>query len=333
MNVAWFFSSLYFYILESIVESLFVFAMVWLVVRAARIDDPAVRLRFYLLPLIIPSFLSPAAHVLLPWIQDSALIVQFERNWFPVATTILEASRGFSPFVLIGFGFFLFTSLAQWVLCNHRHHAWLNDHRVADAATYQRCARNLARLAPRFEMTSPTLILADQAIGPYAWSGTQTRIVMPHALIENLDDEELEAILAHELAHLKRGDTWFALLARLARDLMFFNPLAHWAYRMLAPLREEACDDLAVRVTDKPLALASSLLKAWRGQSTLHAAPWIHALNESNQIEHRVARLLATPALPKGCGASVSRGSTKIRQDDFVFATVALLLTLALSIV
>ena len=323
MTVEWFSTSLYFYLVESIIESLLVFTIVWLVVRLARIDDSAVRLRFYLLPLVIPGFLSPLAHVLVPWIQESALIVQFERYLFPVATLAFQSREEFAPFVLVLLGALLGISLARWSVCALRQRAWLVEHRVEDVAMYQRAARILSTLASRFAMPCPDLVLTRHSGIPFAWYTTQARILMPRDLIERLDDEELEAVLAHELAHIKRGDSWSALLASLARDVMLFNPLAHWIHRALEPLREEACDDLAVTITGKPLALASSLLKAWRGQNETHTLTWGHALISSrHNLERRVTRLLTMPAHPP-----------RRQQFDFVFSCVATLLTLALSIV
>jgi len=323
MTVEWFFSSLYFYILESIIESLLVFTIVWLVVRLARIDDSAVRLRFYLLPLVIPGFLSPLAHVLVPRIQESALIVQFERYVFPVATLAFQSREEFAPFVLVVLGILLSISLARWGVCVLRQRAWLLEHRVEDAAMYQRATRILASLAPRFAMPCPALVLTRYSRIPFAWQTTQARVLMPRDLVEQLDDEELEVVLAHELAHLKRGDSWSTLLARLVRDVMFFNPLAHWIHRALGLLREEACDDLAVGITDKPLALASSLLKAWRGQNETHTLAWGPALLSSRtDLERRVMRLLTMSGHPP-----------RRQQFDFVFSCVATLLTLALSIV
>ena len=323
MTAEWFFTSLYFYLVESIVESFLVLVMVWLVVRLAHIDDSAARLRFYLLPLVIPGFLSPLAHVLVPWINESALTVQFERNLFPIVTLAFEAYEDFAPFVLGVLGILLSMSLARWGVCALRQRAWLVEHRVDDAAMYDRAARILASLAARFAMLCPDLILTRHSTIPFAWNTTQMRVVLPRDLIENLDDEELEAVLAHELAHLKRGDSWSALLARLARDVMFFNPLAHWIHRALEPLREEACDDLAVSITGKPLALASGLLKAWRGQNEMSALTLGHALISSRtDLERRVTRLLTMPAHPP-----------RNQQFDFVFSCVATLLTLAFSIV
>jgi Zn-dependent protease with chaperone function len=323
MNLDWFFASLYAYMDESIIESALLCAFVWLVIRVARIDDASLRLRFYLLPLVIPSFLSPATHLLLPWIQNSALIFQFERRWVAAPTAALESSRELSPFIVCAFGALLLLSFTQWGVSSLRHRWWLNRHRLSDPSCSQRCERLLQALASRIKAPMPRLILTAQAQGPYAWSGAHCWIVVPRALITELDDEELEAVLAHELVHLQRRDTWHALLARIARDLMFFNPLAYWVYYSLELMREEACDELAVRVTDKPLALASSLLKAWRGQSQVRARPWAHAfLAARSNLERRVERLL-----------TITSHAAPTRRNEIIFASMAILLLLVLSIV
>lgn len=94
-------------------------------------------------------------------------------------------------------------------------------------------------------------------------------IVRPVVLIsrqfcETMDGEELEAVLAHELAHVKRWDNGIELLATLLRGLTFFSPAAYLAIKQYLYEREKAADDLAVQLTGNPLALASAIIKVAR---------------------------------------------------------------------
>lgn len=86
-------------------------------------------------------------------------------------------------------------------------------------------------------------------------------------MVAHLDQRELEAVLAHELEHVARHDYLVIWLARVLRDVFFYLPTSRAAYRQLQHEKELACDDLAVGVTHRPLALASALAKVW-----LHAA-------------------------------------------------------------
>jgi beta-lactamase regulating signal transducer with metallopeptidase domain len=86
-------------------------------------------------------------------------------------------------------------------------------------------------------------------------------------MLEHFDQQELEAVLTHELEHVARHDYLIIFLATVMRDAFFYLPTSRVAYRQLQREKELICDDLTVQVTRRPLALASALAKVW-----LHAA-------------------------------------------------------------
>lgn len=85
-------------------------------------------------------------------------------------------------------------------------------------------------------------------------------ILLPDNLDGTLTPTELRLTLAHEMAHLKRGDLPLAVVPLLARTLFFFHPLAWWASAEWAAAREEACDALALSATCLPPAEYGRLL-------------------------------------------------------------------------
>lgn len=90
-------------------------------------------------------------------------------------------------------------------------------------------------------------------------------LVLSPSLIDLLEEEELKGVLAHEMAHILKGDhrrDW-ALLA--LRSLMFFNPVVLVVFRRITQENEQVCDDMAVSLTRNPLGLASGLIKVFRG--------------------------------------------------------------------
>lgn len=120
----------------------------------------------------------------------------------------------------------------------------------------------LRRVAARMGIDAPPLGLADGCPGGATVVGIrQPVVVVDAALIGRLDNEEFEAVLAHELAHVKRRDNLVALLWGLVRDVAVFLPGARWALRQFLVEREVAADQVAVTVTRRPGALASGLLK------------------------------------------------------------------------
>lgn len=117
-------------------------------------------------------------------------------------------------------------------------------------------------------------------------------------MIEHLDRRELESVLAHELAHVARRDYLVIWAATVLRDAFFYLPTSWLAYRQLQQEKESACDDLAVGVTKRPLALASALAKVWQQSvAEFGTSPVVaqHLTGGNEAIEDRITRLLAVP--------------------------------------
>ena len=90
----------------------------------------------------------------------------------------------------------------------------------------------------------------------------EPKVVVSKGLYDQLDDEELDAAVAHELAHLLRGGNLRTLGLWAVRALQAASPGALVLFRTLLEAEEAACDALAAYVTRRPAALASALLKA-----------------------------------------------------------------------
>ncbi|MCB0596669.1 MAG: M48 family metalloprotease [Lewinellaceae bacterium] len=117
-------------------------------------------------------------------------------------------------------------------------------------------------------------------------------ILLPMGLLSGLSPEQVEAVLAHELAHVRRNDYLVNLLVSLAEILLFFNPMMWWISKKIRAEREHACDDLAVEMTGDTLSLVRSLalMEEWRlhGTSSLSMA----FLGKDGSVLSRMQRLL-----------------------------------------
>ena len=85
-------------------------------------------------------------------------------------------------------------------------------------------------------------------------------ILIPTSLISGLTPGELEAVLVHELAHIRRFDPIVNVLQRLVEAVLFFHPAVWWVSRCVSVERENACDDLVLRTNCGRNEYASALV-------------------------------------------------------------------------
>jgi protein TonB len=116
------------------------------------------------------------------------------------------------------------------------------------------------------------------------------------------DAAKLQAVMAHERTHVRRGDWAIAVLAGLNRCVFWFHPLAWWLERRLAFLAEQACDDSALLLVGTgPYAQAlldmAAAVKAGQGRLVWEAM----AMANVTEVRHRIERILdETRQIPKG---------------------------------
>ena len=148
------------------------------------------------------------------------------------------------------------------------------------------------------EFDSPravTLCLSDDLRVPTAIGFTEPLVVIPSWTMQELSTLELNAILLHELAHLRRRDDWTNLVQKIVGALLFFHPAVWWIENKLALEREMACDDmvLAETKTTSPRAYAECLVALAeknflrRGVALAQAA-----VDRLRQVSLRVTRIL-----------------------------------------
>src|SRR5581483_5484205 len=140
---------------------------------------------------------------------------------------------------------------------------WVITHRGVQAGTALQAladqqAKQLGTSRPR------VLLCAFNRPLALAYGLWRPTVLLSTWMVEHLDQRELEAVLAHELGHIARRDYLVICLASVLRDAFFYLPTSWRAYRRLQHEKELACDDLAVSVTKRPLALASALAKVWQ---------------------------------------------------------------------
>ncbi|MGE0864490.1 MAG: M56 family metallopeptidase [Vicinamibacterales bacterium] len=106
------------------------------------------------------------------------------------------------------------------------------------------------------------------ADGPFASGLVRKVIVLPAPLIDLLDHDAMDAVLAHEVAHHARRDLWWLAAGAVLKSVVWFNPLAHLIAGALVAAREDGSDDWAVTHTSRdPFSYAHALLQSARSMT------------------------------------------------------------------
>jgi len=120
-------------------------------------------------------------------------------------------------------------------------------------------------------------------------------ILVPASVFSGLSPRQLEAVLAHELAHVRRHDYLINLLQTLVETLLFYHPAVWWVSRQVRIERESCCDDLALAVCGDRLGYARALaaLEELR-------APRLALAANGGELLARIRRLAGMPAPSSG---------------------------------
>ena len=205
------------------------------------------------------------------------------------ADAITDAGLQISPQLL---GFIVAGWIAGLVFFTIRlAGGWVVARRIARravepaAADIQQLARALsARLGVRRVVT----ILQSSSINvPMVIGWIAPTIVLPIAALSGLSAAQVEALLAHELAHVRRHDYLVNLLQSVLEVVLFYHPAVWWLSRQVRADRERCCDDLAVGVCDR-LVYASAL-----GDLAALASPRVALAATDGDLLGRVRRILS----------------------------------------
>ena len=137
-------------------------------------------------------------------------------------------------------------------------------------------------------------------------------IVLPVSTLAGLPPAYIEAILMHELTHVRRHDALVGWLQVMAETLLFFHPATWWISRRIRIEREHCCDDRVVQLTGKRTTYARALTQL----ETLKPAAWHPAPAATDgSLLHRIRRILGQPVqqrLVNGWRAAAGMAATAV---------------------
>ena len=174
--------------------------------------------------------------------------------------------------------------------------------RVLDKNWEERIGRIVSRLQLKRAVRAYESVLADV---PSVVGWLRPVILVPSSALLQLAPSQIEALLAHELAHVRRNDYLMNLLQSCVETLFFYHPGVWWVGRRMREERENCCDDLAVAVCGDPIVYARALadLERFRG-----SAPELAMAANGGSLLNRIERLIAPrptgrPVTPVGVTA------------------------------
>ena len=151
----------------------------------------------------------------------------------------------------------------------------------------------LEMLAARMRLARPVRLLASLRVdAPMVLGLLRPVVLVPAGALAGLDPAQLQAILAHELAHVRRHDYLVNLAQRAVENLLFYHPAIWWISARIREERENACDEAAVDVTGDARTYVLALANLEESRHTA-AGPALAATG--GNLIRRVRRLLRQP--------------------------------------
>lgn len=151
----------------------------------------------------------------------------------------------------------------------------------------------LRDLQCRLRVSTPVRLCGSAlAEAPAVIGWLRPYILLPVTALTGLSESQLRAILAHELAHIRRHDYLVNLLQTAVETLLFFHPAVWWVSRQIRQERENCCDDIAVAICGDAVEYAGALA----GMEEIRArVPELALAATGGELLARIRRLLGEP--------------------------------------
>jgi beta-lactamase regulating signal transducer with metallopeptidase domain len=167
----------------------------------------------------------------------------------------------------------------------------------SNAVTDFQLQKTLYRMAEKMGITSEVeLRISSFGVSPLTFGSFKSVILFPGGLLFQLAPAQLEAIIAHELAHVKRNDYLANLLLSGLEVIFFFHPCYWWMNSTVKELRENAADDLVMRTGIEPKTLATSLAEVLNFAKQNPPELALAAGKQRNPTLQRIKRILGYPS-------------------------------------
>lgn len=181
----------------------------------------------------------------------------------------------------------------------------------------------LAELAHRLRVSRPVRLLESGiAAVPTVIGWLRPVVLLPTSALTGLSTEQIEAILAHELAHVRRHDYLVNLGQIVIETLLFYHPAVWWVSKRIRAEREHCCDDLAVSVCKSRATYARALAT----MEELRSAPRTAVAATGGNLLMRIRRIAGIPVhddAPRGTWLAAGVVLTALMTSAFIMCQSA----------
>jgi|GEM_PF-1835040 len=210
----------------------------------------------------------------------------------PLQERVIAALEPALPYVVLGWLAGVF-GLSAWHLGG-----WAQLQRLRRRMTRKTEAplhAALMELAERLGVRRAVTLLESAVVEvPTVVGWLRPVILLPASALTGLNPDQLRAILAHELAHIRRYDYFANILQTVVEILGFYHPAVWWVSTRIRIERENCCDDLAVQVCGNSLQYARALASM---EEIRHSRSDLAMAASGGSLMARIARLLGRPAV------------------------------------
>lgn len=172
--------------------------------------------------------------------------------------------------------------------------AWNSIYRIRQNIKDAGFDSTVKRLAKKLDVTKPVQAAFSEWVDVPCITGfIKPIILLPVSITCYLNTDEIEAILLHELAHIKRNDYLLNFIQQVIGILLFFNPFAKLVANVINEERENCCDDVVVQVTGSPFLYAQALLKLEENKQQRWQLA-LAATGKKYELLNRIERIMKT---------------------------------------
>ena len=220
-----------------------------------------------------------------PGLGDGAIVANL-----PARLRVADYLPWLAPFWIAGVLFFQLRGVASWMAARR-----LRSRGVCAATEFWQ--GRIDRLTARARVSRPvTLLESCLAEVPVIIGYVRPVILMPVGLLTGLPAAQVESILLHELAHIRRHDYLVNLVQIVVEGLVFYHPAVWWISGAIRAERENCCDDVVVATQGDAFAYAAALAALEENRGAVRQA--VLAATGGSLVK-RVRRLLVQPEGPR----------------------------------